>query len=345
MYPGLDSERDSCYVHCQMKVAAILPHVEVFGGIRRYIEIGNEFSKRGYHFVLYHPDGNKPEWLNFEGVTKPFASLGEESYDIGFCSEYSILPFFEKLNARAKYFYFLLEGHKQENDVIKKSYFFIGNSEGICRRIEKKYKVSCMKAAGGVNPEFFYPVKRENGEGELRMLSYGRIYRKRKGIKSVIRAVEGLYKRFPSIRLVLFDSLVGEDRRDPRQMIQTRVPYEFYLNLPQSKMAWLYSQADIFVSGERRAGWSNTTAEAMACRIPVVCTRSGTRDFAFHDQTACVVPFPHPFLLRYQIKRLIKDAGLRARLARAGYERIQEFSWFALVDRLEEIFREQVKLK
>ena len=195
-----------------------------------------------------------------------------------------------------------------------------------------------------MNPKFFYPVKKDSGKNEFRILCYGRIYKKRKGIQCVIRAVEGLYKEYPNLKLVFFDSLVGEDKRDPRPMIKTPVPHEFYLNLPQSKMAWLYSQADIFVSAERRAGWSNTTAEAMACQIPVVCTRSGTRDFAFHNQTALVVPFPHPLLLRYQVKKLVKDEKLCLRLGRAGYEKIQIFSWSSLVDELEKIFKERVKL-
>ena len=327
-----------------MKVAALLPHVQIFGGVRRYLEIGNELSDRGYHFVLFHPEGNKPEWLDFKGITKSFSSLGEEKFDIGLCSEYSILPYFEKLNARAKFFYFLLEGHKQEKNVVRKDYFFLGNSEGICRRLEKKYRIFCFRAPGGVNPRLFYPAKREKGKDEFRIICYGRIYKRRKGIQYVIRAIEGLYREFPQLKLVFFDSLVGEDRRDPRPMIKTATPHEFHLDLPQSKMAWLYSQADIFVSAERRAGWSNTTAEAMACRIPVVCTRSGNQDFAFHNQTALVVPFPHPFLLRRQIKKLIKDEKLRLRLAKAGYEKIKTFSWTALTDRLEQIFKEQVKL-
>ena len=327
-----------------MKIAVVLPHVDVFGGVRRYLEIGNELSDRGYCFFLFHPEGNKPEWLDFRGITKSFSSLGEEKFDIGLCSEYSILPYFEKLKAGAKFFYFLLEGHKQEKEVVKKNYFFLGNSEKICRRLERKYKIICSKAVGGVNPKFFYPVKKDSGKNEFRILCYGRIYKKRKGIQCVIRAVEGLYKEYPNLKLVFFDSLVGEDKRDPRPMIKTPVPHEFYLNLPQSKMAWLYSQADIFVSAERRAGWSNTTAEAMACQIPVVCTRSGTRDFAFHNQTALVVPFPHPLLLRYQVKKLVKDEKLCLRLGRAGYEKIQIFSWSSLVDELEKIFKERVKL-
>ena len=321
-----------------MRIAAVLPHVEVFGGVRRYLEIGNELTERGHEFILFHPEGSQPEWLNFKGITKPFAVLGEEEFEIGLCSEYSVLPFFDRLNARAKYFYFLLEGHKLEKEVVQKDYYFLGNSGGICRRFEKKYKISCMRAPGGVNLEFFYPLKKENIKDEFRMLSYGRIYKRRKGIKYIIQAVEGLYRKYPHLRLIFFDSLVGKDKEDPRPMIKTRVPHEFYLNLPQSKMAWLFSRADAFVSAESRAGWSNTTAEAMACRIPVVCTRSGTRDFAFHNQTALVVPFPHPLLLRRQIKKLIKDEELRTRLAHGGYDKIQSFSWAALAERLESIF-------
>jgi glycosyltransferase involved in cell wall biosynthesis len=138
--------------------------------------------------------------------------------------------------------------------------------------------------------------------------------------------------------LILFDSLVGAERRDARSLIRTAVPYDFHLNLPQSRMAWLFSQADVFASAEKRAGWSNTAAEAMACRLPVVCTKSGTRDFAFHEKTALVVPFVHPFFVYRQIKRLILDPGLRRRLAEAGCEKIREFTWEALARRLEDIF-------
>lgn len=328
-----------------MKIAAVLPHVEIFGGVRRYLEIGRELAKRGHHFVLFHPGGAKPDWVEFRAKTAPFSSLRQQSFDVALCSEYSILPYFEKLKARAKFFYFLLEGHKREKEVVRRNYFFLGNSEGMCRYIERKHKVPCFKAAGGVNTDIFYPLQRKDRRDEFRILSYGRLYKRRKGIQYVIRAVERLFKKYSHLRLVLFDSLVGEDRRDPREMIKTHVPFEFHLNLPQEKMAWLYSQADVFVSAERRAGWSNTTAEAMACQIPVVCTKNGTKDFAFHNQTALVASSPYPLFLRPHIEKLIQDEALRHRLALEGYKKIISFPWSALVDKLEEIFRKVPKLK
>lgn len=328
-----------------MRIAAVLPHVEIFGGVRRYIEIGNEFVKRGHAYTLFHPEGTPPEWLKFVGRVRAFSSLEEESFDVALCSEYSVLSEFERIRARVKFFYFLLPGHKKERDVVRSGYFFLGNSLGMCRRIEKKYRVLCFRATGGVNPDIFYPVERQKKSDRFRILSYGRLSRRRKGIQHVLRAVEKLHRKFPHIQLLLFDSRVGEEKKDPRKVIKTDVPYEFFWNLPQEKMAWLYSQADVFVSAERRAGWSNTAAEAMACGIPVVCTPSGTQDFAVHGQTALVVRLPYsPFLCR-QLRRFIQDESLRNRIAQEGFRRIKTFTWSALAERLESHFTAVMKLK
>jgi len=326
-----------------MKIAALLPHVEVFGGVRRYLEIGNELTKKRHTFILFTPTGDKPHWLEFSGTIRPFEAMESESFDIGLLSEYSILPYFDRLKARAKFFYFLLEGNRREKEVVRRPFYFLGNSKGICRRFEKKYGIHCFRAPGGINPRIFYPLEKASApsraaENTFKILCFGRIYKKRKGVHQVIRAVEKLYRRFPQLRIIFFDSLVGEDRRDPRPLIKTSVPHEFHLNLPQSRMAWLFSQADLFASAERRAGWANTAAEAMACGLPVVCTPSGTGDFAIPGRTALVVLCSHPYFLSRQIKRLILDEELRSRLARAGHDKIMEFTWEALAGRLEKIF-------
>jgi len=43
----LDYSPNSCYGHSWMKIAALLPHLEVFGGVRRDLKIGNELQRRG----------------------------------------------------------------------------------------------------------------------------------------------------------------------------------------------------------------------------------------------------------------------------------------------------------
>ncbi len=325
-----------------MKVALLLPHVEVFGGVRRYLEVGHELAGRGLDVRLFTPRGERPDWLPFRGRAEPFSNLGREEFDVGLCSEYSVLPAFDTLRARAKYFYFVLAGHRLEREVARRDYRFLANSRGLGRRLERRYGIDCRTAAGGVNPEIFYPLpaaeRPPRAAGEFRVLCYGRIYKRRKGVAQAVRAVEGLGRRHRGLRLILFDTLVGEERRDPRTLVRPRVPCEFHLNLPQDRMAWLYGQADAFLSAERRAGWANTAAEAMACGVPVVCTPSGSRDFAVHGETALVVPLPLPWLLRRQLRRLIEEPDLRERLAEAGLRRIRDFTWARLADRLLEIF-------
>jgi len=321
-----------------MKIAALLPHVQVFGGVRRYLELGNQFVRRGHDFTLFHPAGGPPDWLQFEGRTRPFSALGDEPFDVGLCSEYSILDRFPSLPARRKFFYFVLEGHAREKEVARSGLGLLANSEGLARRIERRYGVECRRAPGGVNPDLFYPLPERPHRDTFNILCYGRIIKRRKGIRYILEAVDGLAGRFPNLRLILFDTLVGEDRRDPRPLIRTRVPFDFHLGLAQDRMAWLFGQADLFVSAELRAGWSNTTAEAMACRVPVVCTPSGTRDFAFDGRTALVTPLPMPFLLRRRIRRMIEDASLRDRLAEAGYRTIGEFTWSSLAEKLLALF-------
>jgi len=321
-----------------LKIAAILPHPEVFGGIRRYIEIGNEFIKRGHRFTIYHSDGSRPTWLEFLGETKPVERLTLEKNDIAISSGYSLVPYLERANADKKFFYCLLEHKNNRRVCANRNFLIMGNSTGICEMVRRKYRRECIEAIGGINPKTFRPVEMQKDSQQIRVLCYGRIYKKRKGIQNVIRAVELLNKSYPSLRLLLFDTPVGNPRVDARQMLRTRVPVTFYSALLQEEMAGLYSQADIFVSAEKRAGWSNPCAEAMACKVPVVCSTSGTKDFAIDGETALVFRFRYPFLIAKKIRKLIEDRELRERIAKRGYKKIQEYTWSNLVDKLEKEF-------
>jgi len=321
-----------------LKVAAILPHLDVFGGVRRYIEVGNIFVNRGHSFKIYHPSGTPPTWLEFLGDIKPIRQVTVDENDIAICSEYSLLGYLERANARKKIFYCLLENRGNRTACANRKFIIMGNSTGICEMVKRKYGRECIKGIGGINSEIFHPVETKRDDRQIKILCYGRVYKRSKRIQKIVKAVELLYKRYPSLRLLLFDSPVGNPRLDARQMLHTRVPVTFYTALPQEKMAELYSQADIFVSAEKRAGWSNPCAEAMACKVPVVCTPSGTRDFAIDGKTALVFRFRHPVIIEKKIKRLIENKDLREKIGERGYKKIQQYTWSNLVDKLEKEF-------
>jgi glycosyltransferase involved in cell wall biosynthesis len=102
----------------------------------------------------------------------------------------------------------------------------------------------------------------------------------------------------------------------------------------QEELAGLYRSAHVFVAAERKAGWCNTALEAMASGCALVCTPSGTADFARHGETAWVVRWRHPWLLAAGIRRVLEDAALRERLSAAGPEEARRWSWDGLARKL-----------
>ena len=73
----------------------------------------------------------------------------------------------------------------------------------------------------------------------------------------------------------------------------------------------------------------------MACGTAVVCTRSGTEDFAIPGVTASVARWRWIWGLERAIRPLLRDPAHRARLAAGGFAKIQEFSWERTADRIE----------
>jgi glycosyltransferase involved in cell wall biosynthesis len=77
----------------------------------------------------------------------------------------------------------------------------------------------------------------------------------------------------------------------------------------------------------------------MATGLPVVCTRSGTRDLAIHRRTAWVVPFRNSFFLRRGLRAIHDDPRLAARLGEAARAHVAQFSWPSVADQMEAVLR------
>lgn len=321
----------------RLRIGSILPHLLVFGGVRRYLELGNRFAERGHLFTIYTPDGTRPEWLPFKGEVRPLERIAGVEHDVLMCGSPELLPWLDRGAARTRIFYLQIEGVAGEERIIRSGrYRIMVNSAGLARRVRRRYGVEPLDGAGGVSPELFHPVPREHG-GPLRVLCYGRLSKPRKGTRFVIQAVRSLRRRGCDVELALFDTPIPGSS-DPRIGFDPGIPYTYYFNLPQERMAGMYGAADVFVSAERRAGWSNTAAEAAACGLPLVCTRSGTEDFAEDGVSALVLRLRLPFFIALSLERLYRDRDLGARLGAAAREKVLDFTWDRVCDRMERIF-------
>ncbi len=328
--------------HRKLRIGAILPHVLLFGGVRRYVELGNEFTARGHSFAIYTPEGCGPDWFEFRGESRRLSSIGEPHHDVMMCGSPELLEHLERARAGMKVFYLQLEGITGEREIVGSGrYRIMTNSTGLARRVRKLYGIEALDGRGGVNTGLFRPVPGGGRarSGTFRILCYGRMSRPRKGTRFVIDAARWMSKRGYDVELQLFDA-VRPGEPDPRMGFDPGIPYRYYLNLPQSSMASMYGGADVFVSAEHRAGWSNTAAEAAACGLPIICTRSGTEDFAVDGVSAIVVSGRYSNFLRKPMVKIYEDPDLAGRLRAEARNRIMEFTWERVVDRMERIFRE-----
>jgi len=151
-----------------------------------------------------------------------------------------------------------------------------------------------------------------------------------KGVADGLEAVSRVKVRHPELKLV------GFGLKRPRVIL----PYdEFYENLPQQRLAWLYSRCPIYLCPSWDEGLGMPAMEAMACGGALVTyDNGGCRDYALDGQTALVARRRDLADLAEKLERLVSDPALREKIAREGMAFIRRaFDWERAVIRMEEI--------
>ena len=93
--------------------------------------------------------------------------------------------------------------------------------------------------------------------------------KKFKGVDVTMQAINSLRFGFPNIRVISFGEAVPEEGENFDKRI------EFYCSPPQALIRELYSQCDVWLTASRTEGFNLPAMEAMACRTPVVSTKTG----------------------------------------------------------------------
>ncbi|MEO5619000.1 MAG: glycosyltransferase family 4 protein [Candidatus Eisenbacteria bacterium] len=316
-----------------MKITLFLPHVGVFGGVRRFLELGNAWEQSGHDVSLFHPEGNGPAWLPFRGQTRPLAAAASGRSDLAVCADPHTYPEFRRHAAGIHLYYCVIEGDPGlDAAVADRAVRLAANSTPLRSRVAARSGRPVLDAVGGIRLDQFQPAPEARQAAPLRVLLNGRRSRTKKGTDLILRALAGLRGKAPEFEVVLFDSLGPENRQDPRAGAPPGI--RFVIDPTQQELVRLYQSSHLFVAAERKAGWCNTALEAMACGAAMVCTPSGTSDFARDGENALVVRWRHPYFLARAIRRVLADATLRERLALAAPRDLERWSWPVLAARL-----------
>ncbi len=318
-----------------MRISLFLPHVGIFGGVRRFLELGNAWSAGGHQVTLYHPGGEPPAWLPFAGHTAPLEAAPGSTSDLALCGDPHTLEVFAAHPVRARVYYCVIEQDPGvERALALPGIRLAANSGPLRRALARRTGRPVLNGVGGINTRQFRPDPARRAAAPLRVLLNGRRSRPKKGTDLILRALAGLAGRVPPFEIVLFDSLGPQNRQDPRDGAPLPANARFVLDPTQDELVGLYQSSHVFVAAERKAGWCNTALEALACGVAVVCTPSGTTDFAQHGANALVTRWRHPLMLRPLIARLLRDPGLRDRLGAAGPPTAAAWTWDNLAARL-----------
>ncbi len=164
---------------------------------------------------------------------------------------------------------------------------------------------------------------------EPTLLYHGRVDR-RKGALVLLDAFADLARELPGLRLAV--SGIGPDTdavsdRVSELDLGDRVEllgYASYDEVPGK-----YRRGDVFVSPTFAEGFSNTILEAMAAGLPIVSTRAvGVVDCLRHDENALLAEPGSAGSLASELRRMLDDAPLRARLAEQALHEVRTlYSW------------------
>lgn len=113
----------------------------------------------------------------------------------------------------------------------------------------------------------FYGVER--GKQTHPTLGFLFSYTHLKGVDILLQVIKKLKESIPDLRVVSF----GTNMPNDFPMWDNAI--EFYCSPAQEKISSLYVQCDVWITASRSEGFNLTAIEAMACRTPVVSTKTG----------------------------------------------------------------------
>ena len=149
-----------------------------------------------------------------------------------------------------------------------------------------------------------------------------------KGTQHLIPAVAELAQRYPDLKLTFIGApKIGGNTAKLIHSLGLSDRIEFHHGLSFDDIVGLYARASVAVVPSEYEGFGFPAGEAMACEVPLVSTDGGALPEVVGD-AGMIVPSKNPQALADAIAYLFDHPEARARLSRAGRQRIVDrFSW------------------
>jgi glycogen(starch) synthase len=176
---------------------------------------------------------------------------------------------------------------------------------------------------------------------ERYVLGLGRVVAK-KGFDLLLAAFAEVAGRHPDVGLVIGGDGGARESLEGQAMalgLQDRVVLPGRLD--RAQVAWAMANAEVFTLPSRVEPFGIVVIEALRGGRPVVVSaRGGAPEIVRHEREGLVADPFDTAAFGKAIDRLLSDHDLARRLAAAGRERVEDFSWDRVVDQYVELYRE-----
>ncbi|MFA5906324.1 MAG: glycosyltransferase family 4 protein [Desulfobacula sp.] len=194
----------------------------------------------------------------------------------------------------------------------------------------------------GIDTNLFYPVdtlKKEPG----RIIVTNSADTPLKGLYHLLFAIHDMVKTRP-VKLVVIGTPKengGIEKLVKRLDLGRHI--RFTGRIDHDRFVKEYARAELAVVPSLYEGFGLPVGEAMACRVPVICTTGGALPEVAGD-AAKLVPPGNASALRDAIQELLDDPAQRDALAEKGYQRVlKEFTWEKTAIRTVDAYREIIR--
>lgn len=199
-------------------------------------------------------------------------------------------------------------------------------------------KIRIVPCGIDINEVKRYP---KEASAKVNLLFVGH-YRPRKGVDYLVDAFSRLRADNTVLHLVgrmedsrYFERLVAIAKA---KGVEDRVI--FHGQVDSDRLAYLYSQADVFVFPSLWEGFGIVLLEAMSYGLPIVASNvSAIPELVEDGENGFLVPPADPQALASAIARLVEDSELRKKMGQRGYRMAASYSW----QRSGELFYEVIK--
>ena len=166
-------------------------------------------------------------------------------------------------------------------------------------------------------------------------------------VGSLIAAIPLVLKEVPKVKILLVEK--GSQEAELKELAESlgvsdRVKFVGWI--PEDELPRYLASADIYVSTSLSdAGLAASTAEAMACGLPVILTDFGdNRKWVEDGVNGFIIPLKAPEALAAKIIHLLKDEETRKRFGSINREIIMERNnWEKEMGRMDKLYQELIE--